>query len=103
LIHTCLPEHRHVDLAKANAVILSILIKTVANIFERKVAESERPLVKALLETRERMHVAEDRDLLTVAEKRILQQWEDKMVKLTVLEARLDEAIFILRELPLES
>jgi DNA-directed RNA polymerase III subunit RPC3 len=90
-------------LAKANAVILSILIKTVANIFERKVAESERPLVKALLETRERMHVAEDRDLLTVAEKRILQQWEDKMVKLTVLEARLDEAIFILRELPLES
>lgn len=75
----------------------------MANIFERKVAESERPLVKALLETRERMDVAEDRDLLTVAEKRILQQWEDKMVKLTVLEARLEEAIFILRELPLES
>jgi DNA-directed RNA polymerase III subunit RPC3 len=90
-------------LAKTNAVILSILIKTVANIFERKVAESERPLVKALLETRERMDAAEDRDPSTVAEKRILQQWEDKMVKLTVLEARLEEAIFILRELPLES
>jgi DNA-directed RNA polymerase III subunit RPC3 len=89
-------------LAKTNAIILSILIKTVANIFERKVAESERPLVKALLETRERMDVAEDRDVLTVAEKRVLQQWEDKMVKLTVLEARLEEAIFILRELPLE-
>lgn len=94
---------RHVDLAKTNAIILTTLIKTVANIQERKAAESERPMIKTLLQTKERTDVAEDDNLLTPAEKQIIRQWEEKMVMLSVLEARLDEAIFILRELPIET
>jgi DNA-directed RNA polymerase III subunit RPC3 len=93
---------RDVDLKKVNAVILSTLIKTMANILERKAAESERnPMLRTLLETRERTDVAADASLLSVGDKKLLEQWEEKMVKLTALETRVDEAIFILRDLPL--
>lgn len=94
---------RHVDLAKTNAIMLTTLVKTMANILERKSAESEKLAVKTLLETRERTDVAEDENLLTEAEKEILHQWEEKMIKLTALEARVDEAIFILRDLVLDT
>jgi hypothetical protein len=39
--------------------------------------------------------------LLSVADKKMLERWEEKMVRLTALETRVDEAIFILRDLPL--
>lgn len=83
--------------------MLTTLVKTMANILERKSAESEKLAVKTLLETRERTDVAEDENLLTEAEKEILHQWEEKMIKLTALEARVDEAIFILRDLVLDT
>ncbi|KAG8808779.1 RNA polymerase III subunit C82, partial [Serendipita sp. 399] len=54
-----------------------------------------------LLEARNRTDVAEDESLLTIPEKQLLQRWEDKMMQFSVLETRVDEAIFILRELPL--
>jgi DNA-directed RNA polymerase III subunit RPC3 len=85
-----------------NAVMLSTLIKTMANILERKAAESERnPMLRTLLETRERTDVAADESLLSVADKKMLERWEEKMVRLTALETRIDEAIFVLRDLPL--
>lgn len=93
----------HVDMNKTNAVMLSTLMKTMANIMERKAAESSTPLLKTLLETRRRTDVAADESLLTYAEKELLRQWEEKMVKLGILESRVDEAMFILRELPLAS
>ncbi|KIM32168.1 hypothetical protein M408DRAFT_326822 [Serendipita vermifera MAFF 305830] len=92
-----------VDLKKVNAVMLSTLTKTMANILERKAAESERnPMLRTLLETRERTDVAEDETLLSAGDKKLLERWEEKMMKLAALEARVEEAIFILRDLPLE-
>ncbi|KAG8756021.1 RNA polymerase III subunit C82 [Serendipita sp. 396] len=91
----------YVDLARATKVVLETLLKTMANIMERKAAESEMPVLKTLLEARNRTDVAEDESLLTIPEKQLLQRWEEKMMKFNVLETRVDEAIFILRELPL--
>lgn len=83
-------------------MMLSTLVKTMANILERKAAESEKnPMLRTLLETRERTDVAEDESLLSVADKKMLELWEEKMLRLTALETRVDEAIFILRDLPL--
>jgi len=94
--------YRDVDLKKVNAVMLSTLIKTMANVLERKTAESARnPMIRTLLETRERTDVVEDESLLSAADKKMLETWEEKMMKLTALETRVDEAIFILRDLPL--
>jgi DNA-directed RNA polymerase III subunit RPC3 len=64
-------------------------------------AESERTNIKGLLATRDRSDVAEDDSLLTVAERQVIQTWEEKMLKLSVLETRVDEALFVLRDLPL--
>jgi len=89
----------HVDLHKAYSVILGNLYKTLYNISMRRRAEEEEPNLKAVLEKRERSDVSQDESLLTRMEQELLVEWEKRREKLTVLEARVEEAVFILRDL----
>jgi DNA-directed RNA polymerase III subunit RPC3 len=90
---------RHVDLRKAYSVLLGSLYKTLYNISIRRRAEEEDPSVRAVLDKRERSDVSEDETLLTRMEREVLQEWEKKQQKFTVLELRVEEAVFILRDL----
>ncbi|EPT00131.1 hypothetical protein FOMPIDRAFT_1030603 [Fomitopsis schrenkii] len=90
----------YVDLQKAYATILDNLYKTLYNISTRRQAEEEEPGVKAVLEKRQRSDVIQDEArLLTRNERETIAQWEKKREKLTVLEMRVEEAVFILRNL----
>jgi DNA-directed RNA polymerase III subunit RPC3 len=91
--------HRYVDLSKACSVLLGNLYKTLYNINVRKQAETEEASVKAVLEKRERSDVSQDEGLLTRNERETLKEWELKIEKLTVLEARVEEVVFILKDL----
>jgi len=99
VFHFC----RHVDLAKAYSALLASLYKTVFNIGARRLAEQEEPNVKAVLMKRERTDVAQDVKLLTRMEREVLAEWERKREMLNVLEMRVEEAVFILRDLDLGS
>lgn len=90
---------RYVDLRKAYSVLLGNLYKTLYNIGTRRQAEKDEPGVKAVLEKRERSDVSQDESLLTRMERDVLKEWENKQEKLTVLEMRVEEAVFILRDL----
>jgi DNA-directed RNA polymerase III subunit RPC3 len=50
------------------------------------------------LEKRERSDVSQDEGLLTRNERETLREWESKIEKLTVLEGRVEEVVFILRD-----
>ncbi|KAG1883007.1 RNA polymerase III subunit RPC82-domain-containing protein [Suillus subluteus] len=89
----------HVDLHKAYSALLGHLYKTLYNIGMRRQAEQEEPTVKAVLEKRARTDVAQDENLLSRMERDVLKEWETKQEKLTVLEMRVEEAVFILRDL----
>jgi DNA-directed RNA polymerase III subunit RPC3 len=80
-------------------VLLGSLYKTLHNISVRRQAEEEEPNLKAILGKRERSDVSQDESLLTRMEHEILKDWESKKEKLTVLEVRVEEAVFILRDL----
>jgi len=88
-----------VDLHKAYSTLLRHLYKTLYNIGVRRQAEQEEPTVKAVLEKRERTDVAQDENLLSRMERDVLKEWELKRDKLAVLEMRVEEAVFILRDL----
>ena len=90
---------RHVDLVKAYSALLASLYKTLFNIGTRRQAEQEEPNVKAVLVKRERTDVAQDVNLLTRMEREVLAEWERKQEMLSVLEMRVEEAVFILRDL----
>ena len=91
--------HRYVDLQKTYAVLLGILYKTLHNIAARRQAEAEEPVVKAVLEKRQRTDVMQDEErLLTRNEREVLAQWEKKRAKLAILEQRVEEGVFILRD-----
>lgn len=89
----------HVDLHKAYSALLGHLYKTLYNVGMRRQAEQEEPTVKAVLEKRARTDVAQDENLLSRMERDVLKEWETKQEKLTVLEMRVEEAVFILRDL----
>ncbi|KIL69573.1 hypothetical protein M378DRAFT_184003 [Amanita muscaria Koide BX008] len=89
----------YVDLRKAYSVLLVNLYKTLYNISSRRQDEREGPEVKAVLDKRERVDVSQDEALLTRLEKGLLKEWEDKDEKMAVLEMRVEECIFILRDL----
>lgn len=90
---------RWVDLQKAYSVLLGSLYKTLYNVNMRRRAEEEEPGLKAVLEKRERTDVSQDENLLTRMEREELKVWETKRERLTVLEMRVEEAVFILRDL----
>ena len=84
---------------KAYSVLLGTLYKTLYNIGVRRRAEEEEPGLKAVLDKRERSDVSQDEGLLTRMERDVLKEWEAKKERLTVLEMRVEEAVFILRDL----
>ncbi|KAK7693283.1 hypothetical protein QCA50_002850 [Cerrena zonata] len=89
----------YVDLQKTYAVLLGILYKTLHNIAARRQAEEDEPVVKAVLEKRQRTDVMQDEErLLTRNEREVLAQWEKKRTKLAILEQRVEEGVFILRD-----
>jgi DNA-directed RNA polymerase III subunit RPC3 len=90
---------RYVDIQKVYSVLLADFYKMLFNISVRKRAEREDPVVKAVLEKRERSDVIQDESLLTRVERDVLKEWEKKSERLTTLEARVDQAVFILRDL----
>ncbi|KAG5651277.1 hypothetical protein H0H81_009220 [Sphagnurus paluster] len=89
----------YVDPRKAYSVILGNLYKTLYNIGMRRHAEDGTSEVKAVLEKRERSDVSQDENLLSRLERDILKEWEEKKGKLTVLEMRVEETVFILKDL----
>ena len=90
---------RYVDLPKAYSILLVNLYKTLYNIGMRRRAEEEASTVRAVLAKRERSDVSQDESLLTRNELDTLQKWRSKRERLTVLELRVDDAVFILRDL----
>lgn len=89
----------YVDLRKAYSVLLGNFYKTLYNIGARRLAEEEDETVKAVLAKSERSDVREDQSLLSRVEREVLKTWEERRDKLTVLEMRVEEAVFILRDL----
>jgi len=89
----------YVDLPKACSVLLGNLYKTLYNVNVRKQAETNEPRVKAMLEKRERSDVSQDEGLLTRNERETLREWELRIAKLSVLEGRVEEVVFILKDL----
>ena len=76
------------------------MYKTLYNIAARRQAEQDEPLLRAVLEKRQRSDVSQDEErLLTRNERELLAQWEKKREKLTVLETRVEAAVFILHDL----
>lgn len=81
-------------------MILGNLYKTLYNIGVRRQAEQEEPTLKAVLEKRERSDVSQDEaGLMSRMEQDMIKEWEAKQEKLTVLEMRVEESVFILRDL----
>jgi DNA-directed RNA polymerase III subunit RPC3 len=75
------------------------LYKTLHNISVRRQGEREAPEIKAVLEKRERVDVSKDETLLTRLEKDLFREWEERQERLAVLEMRVEESIFIVRDL----
>jgi DNA-directed RNA polymerase III subunit RPC3 len=80
-------------------VILGNIYKTLYNIMARRRAESEATDVAAVLEKRQRSDVSQDESLLTRLERELLKDWETKQEKLSVLEMRVEEIVFLLKDL----
>lgn len=55
--------------------------------------------MRAVLEKRERSDVSQDESLLSRLERGILKEWGTKQEKLTVLEIRAEETVFLLKDL----
>ena len=56
-------------------------------------------MLRAVLQKSERTDVQADPSLLSRNERDLLSEWETKRDKLSVLEMRVEEAVFILRDL----
>ncbi|KAI0340517.1 hypothetical protein BDW22DRAFT_1359908 [Trametopsis cervina] len=90
----------YVDLQKAYTVAIGDLYKTLYNVSRRRQVEEEEPVLRAVLEKRQRSDVSQDEErLLTRNEREVLARWEKKREKLTVLEMRVEESVFILRDM----
>ncbi|KAF7311638.1 RNA polymerase III subunit C3 [Mycena kentingensis (nom. inval.)] len=90
----------HVDSTKALSVILGNVYKTLYNIGVRRQTEKEDGMLKAVLEKRERSDVSENEEgLMSRMELDMIREWEEKREKMTVLELRVEECVFILRDL----
>lgn len=89
----------HVDLQKAFSVILGNVYKTLYNIMARRRAEREISEVSVVLDKCERSDVSQDESLLTRLERDLLKEWQTKQTKLGVLEMRVEEIVFLLKDL----
>ncbi|TFK67900.1 hypothetical protein BDN72DRAFT_842495 [Pluteus cervinus] len=89
----------YVDSKKAYSIILGQFYKTLYNICMRMQSEEEQGDVRAVLEKTERSDVRQDESLLTRLERDILAEWRLKQEKLIIMQLRVDEAVFVLRDL----
>jgi DNA-directed RNA polymerase III subunit RPC3 len=89
----------YVDPQKTAMGVLGQMYKVLFNIGRRRVGESESGLVRAVLEKRRRSDVEEDVGLLSRNEREVLEEYEGRCERLTVLEMRVEEAVFVLRDL----
>lgn len=80
-------------------MLLGNFYKTLYNIGMRRRGEEEDTTVRAVLEKSERSDVRADPSLLSRNEREVLRTWEERRDKLTALEMRVEEAVFILRDL----
>lgn len=55
--------------------------------------------MKSVLDKSQRSDVQEDPNLLSRTEQQVLRAWKERRDKLTILEMRVEEAVFILRDL----
>jgi DNA-directed RNA polymerase III subunit RPC3 len=92
------PSIRYVDLQKAFSVILGNVYKTLYNIMVRRRAEREISDVSLVLEKCERSDVSQDESLLTRLERELLKEWRTKQTQLGVLEMRVEEIVFLLKD-----
>ncbi|KAF9072978.1 RNA polymerase III subunit RPC82 helix-turn-helix domain-containing protein [Rhodocollybia butyracea] len=90
-----------VDVPKAFSHILNVLYKTLYNISARRRAQVDNDLhLVGVLEKCERSDVSEDVEgLLTPHENERLKVWKEEEEKLGILERRVEESLFIVREL----
>ncbi|KAH6871118.1 hypothetical protein BKA70DRAFT_1379517 [Coprinopsis sp. MPI-PUGE-AT-0042] len=89
----------YVDLFKGYTALLGNAYKTLYNISARRRAEREVTEVKTVLEKSSRTDVQQDESLLTRLERETLQEFRDREARLTVLEGRVEETVFILKDL----
>lgn len=89
----------YVDLFKAYTSALGNAYKTLYNISARRRAEREATEVKTVLDKAMRTDVQQDESLLTRMEREVLAEWQQRDRKLTALETRVEESVFILRDL----
>lgn len=75
------------------------MYKTLYNILARRRGECEAADVAAVLAKRQRTDVSQDESLLTRLEREVLKDWEMKQEKLAVSEMRIEEVVFLLRDL----
>ena len=90
---------RYADFQKAYAKILGEVYKTLFNIMARRRAECEATDVAAVLAKRQRTDVSQDEGLLTRLEREVLKIWEMKQEKLAILEIRIEDIVFLLKDL----
>lgn len=65
----------------------------------RRRAERETSEISVVLEKCERSDVSQDESLLTRLERDLLKEWQTKQTKLGVLEMRVEETVFLLKDL----
>ncbi|KAG8863734.1 RNA polymerase III subunit C82 [Tulasnella sp. 330] len=87
----------YIDLPKAYANLLSHTYQTLANIVA--ISEHEQTQVRAILDKRDRSDVNGDERLLGRGEREALRAWEDKRDRLGILAMRVEEMIFVLRDM----
>jgi DNA-directed RNA polymerase III subunit RPC3 len=64
----------------------------------RRQTEREDLSLKVVLDKQERSDVVEDASLLTNLDMDILSGWQQKQEKLSILEMRVEESVFVLRD-----
>lgn len=89
----------YVDLFKGYTALLGNAYKTLYNISARRRAEREVAEVKTVLEKSSRTDVQQDESLLTRMERDTLKEFRDREARLTALEGRVEETVFILKDL----
>ncbi|KAG9036468.1 RNA polymerase III subunit C82 [Tulasnella sp. JGI-2019a] len=87
----------YIDLPKAYANLLSHTYQTLANIIA--ISEHEQTQVRAILDKRDRSDVNGDERLLVRGEREALRTWEDKRDRLGILAMRVEELVFVLRDM----
>lgn len=89
---------RHIDSEKVHYALLKFFSKSMFSAMVRENTESSDPVMQSVLAKSSRIDVANDDRLLTGFDRNMLQTWESRCMKLTVLVSRMDNAIFIVRD-----